>query len=161
MEMRSAVFLLVLLLNGCSTTNSRFEDSAPVAKPWLERVPSSLSNWREWVELHEEAFFEVPASKLATAEYWLTDVSFKPLEQSGVTYFGRPEFKCPASTMPYLLRAGYVNGGTGDFSLAWAGTSIVVSHRALGRSGVPFQSALVACLANAPSDVYSSISGAL
>lgn len=147
-----AILLLVFLAFPAAT--------APL-KDWLEQAPSSAGTWRDWTEIATGYFFEVPASKLGTAEVWLADTAFLVQEQSGVTYFGRPDFKCPAPTKPYLVRAAYINGGTGSFSLHWAGSALVVSHAALGSGGVPNRSALVACLAQAPSAVFSSLSGAL
>ena len=134
---------------------------AAPSKAWLEPVPSSAGTWREWTEIPASSFFEVPASKLGTAEACLTDAAFLAQEQSGVTYFGRPDFKCPAATKPYLIRAAYINGGTGSFGLHWAGSVLVVSHAALGSGGAPSRTALVACLTQAPSAVISSLSGAL
>jgi hypothetical protein len=137
--------------------------SATAASPqaWLDQVPSSAGTWRDWTEIPSSTFFEVPASRLSAAEVWLADAAFLAQEQSGVTYFGRPDFACPASTKPYLLRAAYVNGGTGSFGLHWAGSMLVVSHASLGPGGAPRRSALVACLSQAPSAVFSSLSGAL
>ena len=50
-----------------------------------------------------DSFFEVPASKLATAEFWLANITTLP--QENAAYFGRPEFKCSASATQYLVRA--------------------------------------------------------
>ena len=127
---------------------------------WLERLPSSAGTWRDWSEIPPTSFFEVPASKLGTAEAWLADTAFLAQEKSGLTYFGRPDFKCVAPALPYLIRAAYVNGGTGSFGLYWAGTALVVSHAALGSGGAPKRTALIACLRQTPSAVFSSLSGA-
>ena len=86
-------------------------------KTWLEPVPSSVGTGHDWTEIEATMFFEVPVSKLVTAEVWLADTSFLVQERSGVAYFGRPDFTCPVATKPYLVRAAYTNGGTGSFSL--------------------------------------------
>ena len=134
---------------------------AVASTAWLEQAPSSAGTWRDWTEVASGSFFEVPASKLGTAEVWLADATFLAKEQSGVTYFGRPDFACPAQTKPYLLRAAYINGGTGSFGLHWAGSVLIVSHASLGPGGAPSRSALVACLSQAPTAVFSSLSSAL
>jgi hypothetical protein len=130
-------------------------------KAWLEPVPSSAGTGHAWKEIAATSFFEVPVSKLDTAEVWLADTLFLVQAQSDVAYFGRPDFVCPAATKPYLVRATYINGGTGSFSLHWAGSALIVSHASLGPGGTPSRSALVACLSQAPSVVFSSLSGAL
>lgn len=138
-----------------------FPAIAAPSTAWLEQVPSSAGTWRDWKEVAPDSFFEVPASKLGTAEVWLANATFLAQEQSGVAYFGRPDFVCPAQTKPYLLRAAYINGGTGSFGLDWAGSMLVVSHASLGSGGAPSRTALVACLSQAPTAVFSSLSGAL
>ena len=145
--------ILLLLLS--------FPTLAASPKVWLEPVPSSVGHGHDRIEIAAGSFFEVPASKLDTAEAWLVDTSFLVQAQNGLAYFGRPDFACPAATRPYLVRAAYVNGGTGSFSLQWAGSALIVSHASLGPGGTPSRSALVACLSQAPSVVFSSLSGAL
>jgi hypothetical protein len=145
--------ILLLLLS--------FSTFAAPPKVWLEPVPSSVSNGHDWTEIAANLFFEVPASKLGTAEAWLVDTSFLVQAQNDLAYFGRPDFTCPAATKPYLVRAAYINGGTGSFSLQWGGSVLIVSHTSLGTGGTPSRSALVACLSQAPSIVFSSLSGAL
>jgi hypothetical protein len=124
---------------------------------WLEPVPP---NEQERRNVAADAFFEVPASKLGAAEAYLSKLtSVEDAQAAG--HFGRPEFKCGAPSRIYLIRALYENGGTGVFELYWAGAVLVVSHSSLGAERAPERSALVACLSKPPSNVYSSISGAL
>jgi hypothetical protein len=150
---RHSAILLILLLLPFSTV------AAPGAE-WLQKVPPSLSNWKDWKEIPPEAFFEVTASQLDTAEYWLTKNSFY-VQDGMLNQFDRPDFKCPEQTIPYLIRAAYVHGGTGSFHLYLAGTSLVVSHGSLGPAASPKKSALLVCLKEAPMAVYSSLSTAL
>ncbi|MBB3825280.1 hypothetical protein FHR50_001430 [Xanthomonas arboricola] len=145
--------LLLIFLSSSAT--------AAVPKAWLEPVPDSAGSWRDWTAIPESAFFEVPAPMLSNAEALLADAAFLAQEQSDMASFGRPDFACPASTRPYLLRAAYINHGTGRFGLDWAGSMLIVSHASLGPGGPPGRSALVACLSQAPSAVFSSLSGAI
>jgi len=138
-----------------------FSVAAAPSEIWLEQTPASVGTWRDWTEVAADSFFEVPASRLGAAEVWLADAAFLAQEQSGVTYFGRPDFECPSATKPYLIRAAYINGGTGRFSLHWVGSVLIVSHASLGLGGSPNRSALVACLSQAPTAVFSSLSGAM
>ena len=134
--------------------------SATEAK-WLEPVPSESSNWRAWKAIPIDGFFEVPASRLGAAESYLRDQPAVAQEPGAPAYFGRPSFACPAPSKIYLVRALYMQGGTGVFSLAWAGSALVVSHAGLGSAITPKRSALVACLSTEPSAVYSAMSTAL
>lgn len=135
---------------------------ASSAKDWLVQAPASAGTWRDWSTIPTDSFFEVPASRLATAEAWLADKTFLAQEQRDLVYFGRPSFKCSDSDKPYLVRAQYVNGGTGRFDLWWTQNGdLVISHASLGPNGPPIKSAIVACLSKDPTAVFSSISGAL
>jgi hypothetical protein len=127
--------------------------------PWLETVPSSLGPSREWIAIPRADSFEVPASKLPTAEYWLADKML--LVQENASYFGRADFKCAAGSALYLIRASYLNGGTGDFQVRWAGAALVVSHDSLGSATNTSKSALVACLSKRPTAIFSSVGSAL
>jgi hypothetical protein len=132
---------------------------ASPAGPWLEPVPSSLGSPREWKVIPNESFFEIPASKLATAEFWLANIT--TLVQKNAAYFGRPEFNCSAGATLYLVRAAYLNGGTGDFKLFWAGSALVVAHVSLGSATNLSKSSLIVCLSIQPTAIYSLTSSAL
>lgn len=131
---------------------------ASPAEPWLEQPPPSIGPVHDWTIIPTDNFFEVPASRLSTAEFWLADSA--SLVQKDASYFGRADFKC--STNLYLVRASYGNGGTGDFKLFWAaGSVLVVSHVSLGPATNLKKSALIACLPRQPTAIYGFVSGAL
>jgi hypothetical protein len=128
---------------------------------WLAPLPVSAGGWQDWGHIPSNAFFEVPASKLAVAEQRLSAKAFLPQGPGDLQYFNHPDFSCPVSTKPYLVRA-YTNGNTnGAFSLHWAGPDLVVSYGSLGGGNPLVKSALVACLSKNPSAVFSALSSAL
>jgi hypothetical protein len=133
--------------------------SATEAK-WLQPMPSESSNWHAWKSISADDFFEVPASRLGAAESYLRDRPAVAQDLSSLAYFGRPSFACPAQGKIFLVRALYIQGGTGVFSLSWAGSALVVSHAGLGSAVTPQHSALVACLSSEPSTVYAAVSAA-
>lgn len=151
--MRTVAALLILL-----ATLPAF---AGASSKWLVPAPASAGSPREWQEIPGSSFFEISASRLAAAEAWLANTAAIVQEPSVFAYFGRADFKCTESTSPYLIRASYVNGGSGKFGLHWASSALVVSHASLGHTSRPFRSALVACLPKLPAAVFSYISGAL
>lgn len=134
--------------------------AAPQEK-WLAPLPASAGGWASWVHIPSDAFFEVPADKLAAAERRLSAEAFLTQKHSDLQYFNHPNFNCPSSTKPYLVRA-YTNGNTnGAFSLHWVGPDLVVSYGSLGGGNPPVKSALVACLSKSPRTVFSALSSAL
>jgi hypothetical protein len=134
--------------------------SGACATNWLSPPPAT-SQKNSVREISATAFFEVAVSKFDTAEDRLKSKAFVLLTDNDASYYGHPEFQCAAPSGLYLVRAAYDNGGTGQFSLYWQGTDLVVSHMSLGPAGDPRRSALVACLSKAPGAVYGSIGGAL
>ena len=127
------------------------------APEWLPPVPGRLTRDQSW-PLPNETFFEVPVSMFDAAADMLKDAASVPLTQP-LTSWRRPDFSCRGEDRPCLVRALFGNGATGAYSLRWIGTELIVSHASLSRQPVqPRGSALVVCLPQAPTRVYSAIS---
>src|ERR1700755_124274 len=75
---------------------------------WLDQVPAATEAAQNPRELSPDAFFEVPASKLAAAEFYLSKEASVE-DPAAASYFGRPEFKCGPPSRVYLMRALYEN----------------------------------------------------
>ncbi len=150
---RKLVFVAcVLSLTACaSSPNARDVDS------WFHGAPSSFYAPNAGIPLSTDRFYEISASNLATAEYWLENDSFFKLDQLNARGFGQSNFSCPDSTVPYLIRAVYENGGTGAFTLARVGTALWVRHHSLGRASKMYRTALVVCLDFTPTELFHSI----
>jgi hypothetical protein len=84
--------------------------------PWLEPTPAAAPGAPAPQPLRQDAFFEVPASKVAAAQFALREQAIIELPGAPAR-FGQPAFKCDAPSRIYLIRALYENGGTGAFSL--------------------------------------------
>jgi hypothetical protein len=130
---------------------------AGAPESWLQAPPRSLGASHDWTEVSRSAVLEVSVSKLASAEADLANVPFVALAPSSVEYFSQAGFRCSLPDKPFLIRAAYMNGGTGAFTLYWAGTALVVAHDSLGPKRAVQRTALVACLARQPSRVFSSV----
>jgi hypothetical protein len=126
---------------------------------WLGPPPQSAAPSHDWTSIPTTSFFEIPVSKLTSAEAWLAKDTF--IVQKDASYFGHAEFRCDPPSTLFLVRALYGNGGTGGFNLKWAGSALVVLHGSIGAAVGPSKSALVACLAKRPTAVYSVLAGAL
>lgn len=126
------------------------------AKPWLPSVPDDLARNRSGM-LPQDSFFEVPVSRLDAAEAALKDKTFER-QVEPLDYWRRTDFTCKAASHPYLVRALFGYGGTGNYALQWIGTSLIINHASLGSHAVRSRkSALVVCLPDAPTKVYSSV----
>lgn len=156
------VYLALYMLRNIAKLLFAFPLVAFVAtpKPWLQEIPTSAGAQQDWTEIR--TFFEVPASKLSTAEDSLAKKAYLRQTVGDMDFFGRPGFVCPGTTMPYLVRALYDNGGTGSFSLYWTQRGVlVVAHSSLGSPRTVLRSALIACLPAAPSGVSSDLPHAM
>lgn len=123
---------------------------------WLDPAPPTILKSLSWSPI--EVVFEVPASTLATAQDWLAKLPYIALSKSDVSLFGHPEFTCQGANKPYLIRAQYITSAGSFFSLFWGRPGVLIVRNASFRSnGTILQSAVVACLSQAPSKVYSYI----
>lgn len=127
---------------------------------WLEPFASSLGNPSQWISVPRTEFFEVPGSKVAWAKERLASVSVSELTEAELASIAERGFKCGGTSKAILVRAMFENR-TGQFSLYWAGETLVVSHASLGPARTPSESALVACLSKLPPEVVSRLAGAL
>ncbi len=128
---------------------------------WFQPAPETLRDTRPSESIPAVKFFEVAASKVTTAEFWLADKPVMPLGQESPGYFGQHNFSCPAPARPYLVRALYRNGETGTFYLTRYDAALLVLHRSFGMPSSMQRTALVICLDFEPTDVYHSLSTAM
>ena len=153
----SACALLMLAATGCMSKREALQ--AKDVAPWMPSQPDDIAQIRG-DDLSEDKFYEVSVSRFDSAEWELKDKIIIPL--SSPNYYGRKDFKCSSDEQPYLVRALYGNGGTGEFLVLWIKDALVIAHASLGASPRPLpRSALVVCLSHAPAHVYSAVSGAL
>ncbi len=158
---RAARVLRLLALAACVSSVAACATSDADRDPWAQGARGSLSEAGPAEPIPDERFFEVPASKLDTAEYWLEDKPFLALDTDGIRYFGQHNFACPERTAPYLIRAVYENGGTGGFSIIRHGTTLLVRHYSLGRASKMRRTGLVVCLDFKPTEIFHALGGAL
>ncbi len=70
-------------------------------------------------------------------------------------YFLCKEYNAPPGTKPFLVRAVFLNRGTGAFSAYFTADSLKVEHGSLGKSAVPMKrQALVVSLERLPKEVF-------
>lgn len=152
--MRRTFVVAFLVLAGCQTVDSA-HPAKVTATPtlWLE-PPTNLGFWNDWEEIPESHYFEVPASRLEAAQHYLSNSQFLPQEPRDVTFYGGRDFRCEVPATAYLIRAVYMKGGFGKFSIYRAKSAVVVAHDSLGHRRPLQESALIACLTQAPTAVY-------
>lgn len=126
---------------------------------WLAPLPSNDRS--RWQAVPDHEFFEVPASRLSTAQFWLAQTTSSLQRPSVSEFFGRKDFQCRPGTELYLIRAAFRHGGTGRFGVGWNGKDVLVTHHSLGPGNHSHPSALIVCLPRAPDAVFAHVQSAL
>jgi hypothetical protein len=145
-------FLFALLLLGGYA-------SGVLAGPVEWEIEPPPSAWRTSAHpLPEELFFEVPVSKASAAILGrLSQNTFNRLDEGTLSYFVGIRFRCSPNYVPYLVRAPFGHGGTGQFTVYLSGNDVIVDHESLGKTSAVSQSALVVCLASEPGRVFNVV----
>lgn len=123
-------------------------------RAWLRPTPRT-DKYDEWKELRDTDIYEVVASKQAAAIYF--DLASKPcvaLSEDRAKYFTGHWYACPRRKRPFLVRAVYVQGGTGKYLASRRGEDLCIAHGSLGSGGDYHQSALVVNLDFTPRQTY-------
>jgi hypothetical protein len=138
--------------HGCKNSNSTQVWSTKDS--WYKTSSASvgLSDEKQFVEVK---FHEVTNSMQSKAQNLLKQKSIVPLSLAQAKTFTSGQFKQVKAKRPYLVRAVYLNKGTGAYSVFLRGKKLVVSHGSLGRSDVPMKrQALIVYLSALPTEVF-------
>ena len=155
MRVRAAIIgVLAVVVSACATE--------PRTEPWLNEASIDLQMEKTAEAISSDQYFEIPASKLDTAEVRLADEAILPEGEAGsARYFGHAEFQCAPPRQAHLVRAVYENGGTGVFELTRHGSVLLITHNSLGAASSVQRTALFACLDFTPTEVFHALRGAL
>ena len=142
--------LIALFLFGCKQHSS---DAWTTVDSWYH--PATKSYDEPVHSLTEKEFYEITASKLPQAEVILKEqsiVSISHQQAEGLVGHSLPQMSGKST---FLVRAVYLNAGTGAFSVESSGHRLWVSHGSLGHSAVPMKrQALVVFLKGRPDEVF-------
>ena len=146
----------------CSLIAAGLTFTAAAEDSWVRNPPPRTATDPSWDALPESYYYQVAVSKWQMAESRLTDGPIVPLHWNAETAFGQRQFACPNGTLPFLVRAVYDNGGTGNFAVLTREKQLLIVHGSLGPPTAQHRSALVVCLNVEPESVFvASPSGAI
>jgi hypothetical protein len=132
----------------------RYDDG----REWINSLPDRGFGGVESSRIKESDIYEVVASKKYVPV--IRDLKERPyvkLDSNLAKYFTGHYFKCPDGKTPYLIRAVYCNGGTGEYTVTRAGRKLLVIHGSLGDTVLETKSALVVTLDFEPEVVYIDV----
>ena len=157
--MRYITFTLSLAfmwLAGCAP--SRTHRASSSADSWYH-PPSNWMSFRQAHRLPDTDIIEVSSDHLASAEEQLSDVTCVEITPDRASELTGHAVTPRAGSSLFLVRAVFLNRGTGKFMVTPVGSELLVEHGSLGRSAVPMsRQALVVRLSQKPGTVFVSCS---
>ncbi len=127
---------------------------------WYRAIPENLpESWsKQWESIPNENIIPVPQNKLSSVEDLLSTTTWSKLEEKTVKQLiGRA--KQIVEHIPYLVRAVYLNKGTGAYRIFIYRQNLHVKHGSLCDSSVPMKrDVLIVWLTKEPKEVYSTCS---
>jgi hypothetical protein len=146
---RIVALTLMLGLAGCTDHHQAWSS----VDSWFH-PPKDVMPFPRAAMLPSVDVMEVAATKMPEAEEQLRDVAcIEVSSQSAAELIGQSVESATGNL--YLVRAVYLNRGTGKFTVVPLGRDLLVTHNSLGRTAVPMKrQALVVRLPQKPDVVY-------
>jgi hypothetical protein len=131
--------LLLFLASSFASAAPDFYDG----REWIHR-PSGKFTWEDWTKLPETDIYEVVATKETAALIReLADKKFVLITENTAKYYTGHYYRCPPGKKPYIVRAVYGQGGTGNYAVFKRGDELLVHHASLGSTTATHKSALI------------------
>ena len=148
--------LLVFGMLGCA--QPQMHEAWSSADSWLH-PPSDWSRFRQAQRLPDSDISEVAPDRMAAAEEQLHDVACVEISPDRAAELTGHTMPPQAGSSLFLVRAVYLNRGTGKFMAVSVGSELLVEHGSLGHAAVPMKrQPLVVRLPQKPETVYVSCS---
>ena len=146
--------LIIFWLFGC--TQPQRGRSCSSTDSWYH-PPSDWSQFRQAKALPDSDISEVAAERMTAAEEQICDVACVEISVDHAAELVGRSMPLRAGSGFFLVRAVYLNRGTGKFSVVQVGNELLVEHLSLGHSAVPMKrQPLVVRLSQKPETVYAS-----
>lgn len=144
--------LALMCLAGCRS--SRTHQAWSSADSWY-RPPSNWTSFRQAQTLPDADIIEVSPDRLPSAEEQLREVACVEITPDLASELTGRTVTSRADSGLFLVRAVFLNRGTGKFMVTPVGTELLVEHASLGISAVPMKrQALVVRLSQKPEMVF-------
>jgi hypothetical protein len=133
---------------------------------FINKIPIAYAeNGKDWVnlpnskdthstEINSTNIYQVVPTKEGDAIFTLKDLSIEKITEKEAKWYTGHYYVCEKGKQPYLVRAVYGRGGTGDYSVQKTGNNLLIIHSSLGKSSVLTKSALILNLDFEPKEVY-------
>jgi hypothetical protein len=142
----------------CGCIKPQTQQPSTSTDSWFD-PPSEWSRFRQAKSLPDSEVSEVAPEHMAAGEEQLLDVACVEITADRAAELTGRAMPPQAGSSLFLVRALYLNRGTGKFMVVPVGSELLVEHGSLGRSAVPMKrQALAVRLSQRPKTVYVSCS---
>lgn len=147
---------LIILCGSCLSC-SRVKQST--AESWLNPPPELFVNSKDIKIVPASDFYEVSASKVEAATFWLKKQDALALSVTDAQFLTGMHYPAtiPSGQKPYLVRAVFNAGGNGKYSVKREGNVLWIEFDGLAHSVLPEESAVIVNLSSKPTMLYISM----
>ena len=132
--------------------------AAENGKDWLNPTDVKDIYSEKYPEINPTDIYEVVPTKEGTAIYRLRDRNLQKITEELAEWYTGHYYQCEKGKHPYLVRAVYGHGGTGEYRLKRIGEALLIIHSSLGKRIVYNKSALIVNLDFQPRELYIELS---
>jgi hypothetical protein len=132
--------------------------AAENGKDWINPADVKDIYSEKYPEINPTDVYEVVPTKEGIAIYRLRDRNFLKITEELAEWYTGHYYQCENGKQPYLVRAVYGHGGTGEYVLKRIGEALLIIHGSLGKRDVYNESALVVNLDFEPKELYIDVS---
>lgn len=132
--------------------------AAENGKDWLNSPAIKDIYSEKYPEINPKDIYQVVPTKKSTAIYRLQNKDLQKITEKMAKWYTGHYYQCEKGKQPYLVRAVYGHGGTGEYTLKRIGGALLVMHGSLGKRNVYNKSALIVNLDFEPEELFIVVS---
>jgi hypothetical protein len=127
-------------------------------KDWLNSPDIEDMYSENYPEIYPTDIYQVVPTKESTAIHRLEDTNFQKITEDMAEWYTGHYYQCEKGKQPYLVRAVYGHGGTGEYRLKRIGEALLIMHGSLGKRNVYNKSALIVNSDFEPKELFIVVS---
>jgi len=128
--------------------------AAENGKDWLNSSDIEDIYSEDYPEINPTDIYQVVPTKESTAIHRLQNTIFQKITEELAEWYTGHYYQCERGKQPYLVRAVYGHGGTGEYRLKRIGEALLITHGSLGKRNVYNKSALIVNLDFEPKELF-------
>ena len=132
--------------------------AAENGKDWLHPTDVKYIFSEKYPEINPTDIYEVVPTKEGTGIYRLRNRNLQKITEELAEWYTGHYYQCENGKQPYIVRAVFGHGGTGEYRLKRIGDALLIMHSSLGKRNAYYKSALIVNLEFEPKELYIEVS---